>query len=299
METWDAMGLPEYLAFTAAWLGEVRRLVKPTGSIWIHGTYHNVGLINCVLQGLGIEIINEVVWYKRNAFPNLAGRRLTASHETILWAHTGGSKRQYFYNAAALKDGSFPEDAIKRPGKQMRTVWDIPNNKDPEETALGKHPSQKPLRLLRRMLLASAQAGQLCIAPFAGVGSECVAAAEMGLDYIGFETDGGFCETARKRLSRVAQSRQEASQSAMEGMASPTLPDRLVLLPERLREAMASRGISTVAALARGAEVSRTKIHQYLRGEPVLATTYLRLCAYLGVAPESLVGPAPVGEADG
>ncbi|MEA2735547.1 MAG: modification methylase, partial [Humisphaera sp.] len=82
MESWDNMELVDYLQFTVLWLAELKRIVRPTGSIWIHGTYHNIGIINFALQLLSIEIINEVVWYKRNSFPNLSGRRLTASHET-------------------------------------------------------------------------------------------------------------------------------------------------------------------------------------------------------------------------
>jgi len=200
-ETWDDMPLEDYCRFTTAWLTQAKRLVKPTGSLWVHGTYHNIGIVNVVMQMLGIEIINEVVWYKRNAFPNLANRRLTASHETILWAHTGGNNRRYLYNHEAAKTATFPEDSLKQPGKQLRTVWDIPNNKDRGELTHGTHPAQKPLRLLRRMLLISGCPGQLCLAPFAGVGSECIAASQAGLHFIGFETDEAYLDIARARLA--------------------------------------------------------------------------------------------------
>ena len=161
MATWDDMPLADYFKFTVAWLSQIKRVVRPTGSIWIHGTYHNIGLINFALQLLEIEIINEVVWFKRNSFPNLSGRRLTASHETILWAHTG-KKREYLFNYDAAKEMACPEDAIKEPGKQMRTVWDIPNNKHRDELRHGKHPTQKPLRLLKRMLALSAEKDSCC-----------------------------------------------------------------------------------------------------------------------------------------
>ena len=115
----------------------------------MHGTYHNIGLINFAMQLLEIEIINEVIWFKRNSFPNLSGRRLTASHETVLWAHTGGAKnRKYFFNYDGAKEMACPEDGLKEAGRQMRTVWDIPNNKGREELRFGKHPTQKPIRLL-------------------------------------------------------------------------------------------------------------------------------------------------------
>lgn len=203
---WDDMPLKDYFAFTVAWISELKRVVHPSGSIWIHGTYHNIGIINFVLQLLGVEIINEVVWYKRNSFPNLSCRRLTASHETILWAHTGGKKRQYFFNYDAAKAMACPGDGLKTAGKQMRTVWDLPNNKDRNEISQGKHPTQKPLRLLKRMLTVSARPGNVLLSPFAGVGSECVAARDAGLHYLGFETSQEYARIANDRLRQPSLS---------------------------------------------------------------------------------------------
>lgn len=203
-QAWDDMPLDEYMRFTLAWLSEARRVLKQTGSMWVHGTYHNAGVTNVAMQALRIEIINEVVWYKRNSFPNLAGRRLTASHETILWAHRGG-KRAYRFNYEHSKSGDFSDDALKIPGKQMRTVWDLSNNKPKQELAHGKHPAQKPVRLSRRFIQLSAQPGHICLVPFAGTGSECVAAHEEGLHYIGFETDKSYVEIARSRLAGGAR----------------------------------------------------------------------------------------------
>jgi len=201
MAEWDSMPLAQYLEFSLAWLSELKRIVKPTGSIWVHGTYHNIGVINFAMQLLEIEIINEVVWYKRNSFPNLSGRRLTASHETILWAHTGSAKsRKYFFNYEKSKELSFPGDLMKEAGKQMRTVWDVPNNKKRHELAHGKHPTQKPLRLSQRMLTLSAYPECRVLVPFAGVGTECLAAKEMGFEYLGFETDPQYVEIANKRI---------------------------------------------------------------------------------------------------
>jgi DNA modification methylase len=200
MQAWDDHTLMDYFQFTLAWLAEVKRVVKPAGSFWVHGTYHNVGMVNFALQLEELEIINEVVWYKRNGFPNLAGRRLTASHETILWAHTG-RKRQYLFNYEESKRMDCPGDLLRRPGKQMRTVWDVPNNKERSELRFGRHPTQKPLRLLRRMLALSAPARGVCLVPFAGAGSECVAATERGLDFVAFEADAAYVEIARRRLA--------------------------------------------------------------------------------------------------
>ena len=197
-EDWDSMSLNDYLAFTLAWLSEVKRILKPTGSMWVHGTYHNAGIVNVAMQMLGIEIINEVVWYKRNSFPNLSGRRLTASHETILWAHAGKS-RKYNFNYEHSKQGEF-NDPLKAAGKQMRTVWDISNNKERSELAFGKHPTQKPERLIRRMIQLSARPEDIVLVPFAGAGTECVAAKKEGLAFVGFEVDRAYADICERRL---------------------------------------------------------------------------------------------------
>lgn len=209
MEEWDNMPLDEYFQFTYQWLYEAKRIVKPTGSMWVHGTFHNIGIINFVMQILNIEIINEVIWIKRNSFPNLSGRRLTASHETIIWAHTGGTKRRYFFNYDLAKAMPSDGDRFKEPGKQMRTMWDIPNNKERREIIYGKHPSQKPLRLLKRMLSISSKKGDLLLAPFCGSGSECVAAKELGRHFLGFEKNKDYFNLSIERLSHAFISDQE------------------------------------------------------------------------------------------
>jgi site-specific DNA-methyltransferase (adenine-specific) len=225
MQDWDSMGLSDYMNFTSAWLRELKRVVKPTGSLWIHGTYHNIGIINFLLQALEVEIINEVVWFKRNSFPNLAGRRLTASHESILWAHTG-KKRDYFFDYETSKRMDCPEDSFKTAGKQMRTVWDIPNNKAREELKYGKHPTQKPLRLLKRMLELSAKPGWVCLVPFAGAGSECVAAKRAGLRFLAFETDSEYVEICRNRLREEEKQRNKLSLTLFtEAELAPPLED--------------------------------------------------------------------------
>jgi DNA modification methylase len=200
MKDWDNMSLGDYLSFTNQWLTEARRILKPTGSMWIFGTYHNIGIINVACQLIGIEIINEAIWYKRNAFPNLSGRRLTASHETILWCNKGGKKREYYFDYDYSKNGCFDGDLLKTAGKQMRTVWDIPNNKEKQELAFGKHPTQKPIRILKRMLLLASQKGDVMLTPFSGSGSECVAAKMTGRSYIGYEVNTEYCKLAEKRL---------------------------------------------------------------------------------------------------
>lgn len=202
-ENWDNMSLNEYFNFTIAWLSEAKRILKPTGSMWFFGTYHNIGIINIVCQMLNIEIINEVIWYKKNAFPNLSGRRLTASHETILWVHSGEKKREYYFDYEYSKNGVFEEDGLKIQGKQMRTVWDLSNNKKKEELQYGKHPTQKPIKILTRMIKLSSHPGDIVLTPFSGAGSECVAAKMTGRHYIGFEIEKEYCDISEKRLAHT------------------------------------------------------------------------------------------------
>ena len=140
MARWDNLPLADYLAFTLAWLAEVCRIVRPTGSLWIHGTYHNIGLINFALQILEIEIINEVIWFKRNSFPNLSGRRLTASHETILWAHTGGRRREYSFHYQAAKKMACPEEFLQRAGQTDAHGLGYPQQQALQRTPLRQAP---------------------------------------------------------------------------------------------------------------------------------------------------------------
>ncbi len=204
MEHWDDMGLEEYIGFTQAWLSEAQRVLKPTGSIWTFGSYHNIGIVNIIYQTTGIEILNEIIWFKRNAFPNLSGRRFTASHETILWGHVGGPEnREYTFNYELMKSHPFPEDNINDKDKQVRTVWDIPNNKSKQELEFGKHPTQKPLRVLERLVISASNKGDICLVPFAGSGSACVSSKLNGRDYLGFEIESDHAELARTRLKNV------------------------------------------------------------------------------------------------
>ena len=200
MVDWDSMSFQDYWEFTQAWLNEAKRILKETGSIWVYGTYHNIGVINVLFQKLGIEIINEIIWYKRNSFPNLSGRRFTASHETLLWGHSGDKKRKYAFNYEDTKKMSFPEDQLKKIGKQMRTVWDIPNNKTKEELKFGKHPTQKPLRISERIILTTTSPDDVILIPFCGSGTECVASLKLNRKYIAFETDKDYVNLTNKRI---------------------------------------------------------------------------------------------------
>lgn len=200
-EIWDLLSQNDSFQGTYSWLKELKRVIKPSGSIWIHSTYHNSGFVNVCCQLLDLEIINEVVWYKRNAFPNLSGRRLTASHETILWVHKGGAKhRDYVFNYEASKDYSCSSDFLKERGKQMRTVWDIPNNKSKEEMQFGSHPTQKPIKVSERILALCGVKGGNLLVPFVGSGTEMVAGLQFGMNVYGFELEEKYYNLAKKRI---------------------------------------------------------------------------------------------------
>jgi site-specific DNA-methyltransferase (adenine-specific) len=205
-EVWDLLTQNDSFESTYTWLKELKRIIKPTGSIWIHSTYHNAGFVNVCCQLLGLEIINEIVWYKRNAFPNLSGRRLTASHETILWVHKGGEKkREYVFNYEDSKNYCSASDLLKEQGKQMRTVWDIPNNKGKDEMLFGSHPTQKPLRVADRILTIAGVRGGNLLVPFVGSGTEMVAGLKYGMNVYGFEIETEYFNLAKKRLENMLQ----------------------------------------------------------------------------------------------
>jgi site-specific DNA-methyltransferase (adenine-specific) len=208
-EEWDLLTSNHNFTMTFSWLKELKRIIKPTGSIWIHATYHNSGFVNVVCQLLGLEIINEVTWYKRNAFPNLSKRRLTASHETIYWVHTGNEKnRDYRFNYEDVKKAVFKGDNMKLANKQLRTVWDIPNNKTNKEIQLGKHPTQKPLRVSERLLMISGIKGGKLLVPFLGSGTEVIAGLNYGMDCLGFEIDDSYFDLAVARVKEKTNENQ-------------------------------------------------------------------------------------------
>lgn len=203
-ESWDKDDLATYSQFTLGYLQEVKRVVKPTGSIWIFGTYHNIGIVSTFLRLIDIEIINEVIWYKSNAFPNLANRRLTASHENILWAHKGGPKnRKYYFDSDYAKSVGPNEDPLKVLDKQMRTVWSIPNNKKKYELIKGSYPAQKPLKVLRRLIKISTKPDDTILSIFSGSGSDACASIETNRNSVSIENSMDAILRAVERVNEV------------------------------------------------------------------------------------------------
>jgi site-specific DNA-methyltransferase (adenine-specific) len=196
---WDkSKGFDEDLAFHQTWISECRRILKPEGTIWISGTYHNIYQCGFLLQKLNFHMLNDIAWFKPNASPNLSCRFFTASHETILWARKD-KKAKHYFDYVSMKNGKFPEDKIKKPELQMRSVWSIPTP-TPGEKEFGKHPTQKPLALLRRIIQSSTRPGDIIFDPFNGGGTTGIAATQIGeRNYIGCEINKEFIDLTLQR----------------------------------------------------------------------------------------------------
>jgi len=200
---WDrSQGFEYDVLFHEEWIRECRRVLKPTGTIWISGTNHSIYQCGYLLQKLGFHILNDITWYKPNAAPNLACTTFAHSHETLLWARKE-KKTRHIFNYEQMKNGSFPDDRMKASGKQMRSVWSISTPK-PEEKIFGKHPTQKPLALLKRIVQASTNDGSVILDPFNGSGTTGLAAELLGLrKYIGIDIDVDYIDLSVKRLQQA------------------------------------------------------------------------------------------------
>jgi site-specific DNA-methyltransferase (adenine-specific) len=200
---WDkSNGFEEDTRFHDAWISSCRRVLKPEGTIWVSGTYHSIYQCGYLLQKNNFHFLNDIAWFKPNASPNLSCRFFTASHETLLWARKD-KKAKHIFNYEAMKNGSFPEDKLKKENTQMRSVWSIPASKS-NEKELGKHPTQKPLDLLLRIVKASTNDGDIILDPFNGGGTTGIASVLAGgRYYIGAEIDSDYCELTKKRLLKI------------------------------------------------------------------------------------------------
>jgi site-specific DNA-methyltransferase (adenine-specific) len=200
--TWDqSKGVDEDFNFHLEWLGLAREALGPNGSIFVSGTFHSVYKSGFALEKLGFRILNNITWFKPNAAPNLSGRSFAASNETIIWASRSASAK-HLYNYEAMKHYDHTGDRIKNPGKQMRDVWAIPTPGKNEKT-FGKHPTQKPLKLLERIVLAASNPGDLVLDPFLGSGTTGVAAVKHGREFIGFDSEEQYIHLARKRIEGI------------------------------------------------------------------------------------------------
>lgn len=197
---WDrSNGFEEDIIFHEAWIKACRRVLKPEGTIWISGTSHSIYMCGYLLQKNNFHILNDITWYKPNAAPNLSCTVFAHSHETLLWARKD-KKARHTYNYDVMKNSSFSEDKLKVPGKQMRSVWSIPTPLQ-DEKLFGKHPTQKPLALLKRIVAASTSPGHTVLDPFMGSATTALAVMDMqDVSFIGIEIDKGFIELSLNRI---------------------------------------------------------------------------------------------------
>lgn len=199
---WDKSdGFETDFNFHYRWIEACYRVLKPNGTLWISGTYHSIYACGFALQKQGWQIINDIAWFKPNAAPNLACRQFAASHETLLWAKKH-PKAKHEFNYQLMKTSDWGKDSIKNPNKQMRTVWVIPTVPK-REKIFGKHPTQKPLALLERVVLASSKLDAIILDPFCGSGTTGVAALKHGRKFIGVDQDSSYLEIAKLRINQV------------------------------------------------------------------------------------------------
>lgn len=196
---WDkSRGFKDDYNFHHKWLEACRRILKPHGTIWVSGTYHSIYQCGHALQSLNYHILNDISWFKPNASPNLSCRFFTASHETVIWARKE-KKAKHLFNYEVMKNGEWIEDRLKKPNKQMRSVWSIDPPK-PEEKKFGKHPTQKPLELLKRIILASTNEDDIVLDPFTGSSTTGIASYLHNRKFIGIDLENKFLDLSKKRL---------------------------------------------------------------------------------------------------
>jgi site-specific DNA-methyltransferase (adenine-specific) len=188
---WDvSQGIEKNHKFNLAWLSQCQQVLNKNGTIWVSGTAHVIFSIGFAMQQLGFKTLNDIVWFKPNASPNLSCRYFTHSTETVIWA-AKNQKSKHTFNYELMKQLSN--------GKQMRNVWEIPPPQ-PNEKTHGKHPTQKPLKLLERILLASTNEGDIVLDPFNGSGTTAIAAVGLNRRYLGIEISQEYLDLTIRRL---------------------------------------------------------------------------------------------------
>ncbi len=198
-DKWDKFSsFQEYDDFSKSWLAECQRVLKPTGSLWVIGSYHNIFRVGAILQDLGFWILNDIIWIKTNPMPNFRGSRFNNAHETLIWAGKS-QKAKVTFNYKTMK--AFNDD------KQMRSDWRLPicSGRERLKDAKGHkaHSAQKPEALLRRVILSSSKEGDIVLDPFFGSGATGAVAKMLNRRFIGFEKEKKYADLARKRIKGV------------------------------------------------------------------------------------------------
>ena len=192
---WDkAETLEDKHNFNREWIRLCRNVLKPNGTIWVTGTLHNIYSVGMALEQEGFKILNNITWQKTNPPPNLSCRYFTHSTETILWARKNDKHSHHCFNYEIMKE--------LNGGKHMKDVWTgtlTPKN----EKTYGKHPAQKPLYILERIILASTKEGEFVLDPFCGSSTTGVACKKLGRNYIGIDNNAEYIDLSIRRLKNT------------------------------------------------------------------------------------------------
>ena len=220
-DDWDKFdSFAAYDAFTRAWLGECRRVLKDEGSLWVIGSYHNIFRLGAAMQDLGFWVLNDIIWRKSNPMPNFKGTRFTNAHETLIWAAKSREQKRYTFNYDALK--AFNEDT------QMRSDWTLAlctgGERLKDENGDKAHPTQKPEALLHRVLLSASRVGDVVLDPFFGTGTTGAAAKRLGRHFIGIERDETYAKLAEQRIKAVIPAAPEDLVVTGSKKAEPKVP---------------------------------------------------------------------------
>lgn len=217
-DDWDKFdNFAAYDKFTQAWLAEARRILKPDGTLWVIGSYHNIFRVGATLQDQGFWILNDIIWRKSNPMPNFKGTRFTNAHETLIWA-AKSDKARYTFHYRSMKTLN---DEL-----QMRSDWVIPICGGKERLKLNgtkAHPTQKPEALLYRILLACTNPGDVVLDPFFGTGTTGAVAKRLQRHWIGCERDSTYCKVAEERIELALP----LDESSLETMQSPKSQPRV------------------------------------------------------------------------
>lgn len=199
-EKWDIFSKDEKFKFNKEWIAECLRVLKHGGSLWISGSFHNIYQMGFILQHIEeVKINNSIVWFKPNAQPNISCRMFTESTEHLIWATKDGKGKKWLFNYEDTKNKI--EDSINPKGKQTRNLWAIPLTPKKEKWA-GAHPTQKPVELLRRIILSCTKKGDTVLDPFIGSGTTMAVAKMLDRNSIGIEKEKKYIKIAKKRLSQ-------------------------------------------------------------------------------------------------
>jgi len=197
-DEWDKFtNFEEYDNFCKEWIKECKRVLKPNGTIWIIGSYHNIFRIGKIIQDVGLWILNDILWIKTNPMPNFKGTRFNNAHETLIWASKDKNSR-YTFHYKTMK--AFNDDL------QLRSDWYIPLCNGRERVKVnGKkaHSTQKPEALLYRIIISTSNPGDIVLDPFMGSGTTGAIAKKLGRNFIGIEKEDFYIKIANERIEKA------------------------------------------------------------------------------------------------